>query len=167
MSRLAATCLFVAVGMAGASTEALAQSPFDHRLLCTIVGNNQPEPLSDKPGHTMATVNFSCRVENGVLDKGTATGHQIYEYNGPSAVGRAGIGVVRHPEGVWVWVNDQMKTDLQMKDGKLIGARSTGQGTVTMGSGKAKDMEGKKFNYESRLAGPGVLQVDATFDTTK
>ena len=165
MKRLSVLSLLLALAVAGYQTDALAQAKTS--LVCTAIGNNAPDVLDAKQAHTLGNSDFSCRLEGGPLDKGWATGHQVYEYFGPKGVGKAGFGVVRHPEGSAVWVNEIMQIELKMQEGKVTGFHSTGKGRYAMATGAAKDLEGKTYSYVGRPTGPGQFIIEVTLDENK
>src|SRR5688572_8823729 len=139
MKKLVKLSLVLTVSMAAYQAGAFAQSKAT--LVCNNIGSNAPEVLDLKQGHSLSNSNFACRVDGGPLDKGSATGHQVYEFIGPKGVGKAGFGIVRHPGGAAVWVNDTMQNDLKMQDGKVVGFHATGKGKYSMATGVGKDLE--------------------------
>jgi hypothetical protein len=165
MHQLIKLSLLLAVGMAGSQSVALAQAKVT--LHCIDIGNNLPDVLDSKQGHTLMATSFSCRVEGGPLDKGWATGQQVYEFMGPKGVSKAGLGVIRHPGGAAVWVDENTQTELKMQEGKVVGFRTAGKGRYTMATGAAKDLEGKSYSYVVGPTGPGQFLVEVTLDDKK
>ena len=162
MKQLISLSLVLTASMVAYPSDVLAQSKMT--LACTAIGGNAPEVLDSKQGHSVSNNDFVCRIDGGLLDNGWATGHQVYEFVGPKGVGRAGMGVARHPNGVAVWVNEVMTNDLQLQDGKVAGFHATGKGRYTMASGAAKELDGRTYSYVARPTGPGQFDIDVTVD---
>ena len=112
----------------------------------------------------MANNDFACRIDGGPLDKGLATGHQVYEFFGRKGVGKAGMGVARHPNGVAVWVNETMQNDLQLQEGKVVGFQASGKGRYSMAAGAAKELDGRTYSYVARPTGPGQFDIEVSVD---
>jgi hypothetical protein len=162
MKELVRLSVVLTVGIAAFQTHAIAQSKMT--LVCIAVGSSAPEVLDSKQGHSVADNNFACRIDGGPLDKGWATGHQVYEFFGPKGVGKAGIGVARHPNGVAVWVNETMQNDLQLQDGKVVGFHASGKGKYSMAAGAAKELEGRTYSYVAQPTGPGQFNIEVSID---
>lgn len=141
MNRNFSTVFLAALTMTAQA--ALAQTPT--KMLCQIIGNAAPEPITE--GRAVVVNNFSCRIEGGPLDKAIATASQVYDFTGSAGTGRAGYGVIRGSDGMAIYVNREMKADLQMTDGKVTGAKGSGSGSYTMATGSAKGLEGKPYDY--------------------
>ncbi len=154
MKNLVSTFVFAAASMVSAA--ALGQSMRAH---CSVSGINTPEPIGDKQGHAIVTNNFTCRTEGGPFDNGVSTGSQIYEFNGTAGVGKAGHGIIRAPGGSAVWVNQEMRSDLQMTDGKVVGAKGGGRGTFTLATGSAAQFNGKAYEYNFTTTGPNQFTI--------
>jgi hypothetical protein len=165
MKQLVKLSLVLTVSMGAYQVSAFAQPKTT--LVCNNIGSNAPEVLDSKQGHMLANSNFACRVEGGPFDKGWATGSQVYEFFGPKGTGKAGSGVIRHPEGAAVWVNEVMQNDLQMQEGKVVGFHASGKGKYAMATGVGKDLEGRPYSYVARPTGPGQFSIEVSYEDKK
>jgi hypothetical protein len=154
MNKLVSAFVFAAASMVSAA--AIGQTM---KMQCSLNGIATPEPVGDKQGHSIVVNNFTCRTEGGPLGNGVATGSQIYEYDGTAGVGKAGQGITRAPGGYAVWVNEEMRSDLQMTDGKVVGAKGGGRGKFTLATGSASALNGKPYEYTFMVTGPNQFTI--------
>lgn len=150
--------------VAALSLSSAAQSQTLEKSVCTFIGVNPQEQLNDREGHAISISQFSCRAEGGVLDGSVMTGSQIYEWNGVNAVGHAGYGVYRKPGATVVYVNDEMKNMLVLKDGKVTGFAASGRGHYPLATGTAASLTGKTYTYTAKPTGPGQFLIEAKVD---
>ena len=112
--------------------------------------------------HRLSNNSFSCRIEGGLLDKGAMTGQVVYEFKGAQGVGKAGYGITRTEDATVLWVTDEAKVELKMKDGKVVGWTNEGTGHYVAASGKAKDLVGKSYTFTAEPTGPSQFDIKTT-----
>ncbi len=155
----------VSAGLTAVPVGVLAQASNVVKLHCTAVGNNPPEALGDRPGHSIAIGEFTCIEEGGPLDGGVMWGTQIYEWDGVNGVGKAGFGVIRGRGGHIVYVNTEMKNTLTITDGKVTGFVATGRGHYPVATGIAASSAGKSYSFVAKPGpGPGRFVIESTID---
>ena len=150
--------------LTGIPFSALAEKPVSFKVHCLNTGNNPPEALGDRKGHSIAVGEYTCRVEGGALDGGVMTGTHITEWDGVNGLGKAGFGVTRTAGGKAVYVNTEMKSTLTVKDGKVTGFIANGRGYYAVATGAAESVAGKTYSYISKPSGPGQFIIETTLD---
>jgi hypothetical protein len=143
---------------------ALAQAQSTYKEYCQTVGTAPQEPIGDRAGHAISALTFTCRVEGGAMDGGVLTGSIFFEWDGPNAVGRGNIGIVRKPGSSLIYSSSEQKLTLIMVDGKVTGFSSTGRGTYTLGTGAAAALTGKGYTYVSKGTGFNQYVIESTPD---
>ncbi len=120
---------------------------------CQSVGGGSPEPLGDREGHMISVDQSSCSVE-GAYAGGVATLTTIWEWDGPKAVARSAIGVVRKPGSTLAWQGSEGELTLTMTDGKVTGCTGSGRGVNTLATGDWAKLAGKGYTWTGRCVGP-------------
>lgn len=154
----------VSAGLIAVPVSVVAQASAPIKLHCLNIGNTTPETLGDRPGHSIAVGELTCRVEGGPLNGGVMTGTQVYEWDGVNGVGKAGFGVTRTPDAKAVYVNTEMKNTLTLTDGKVTGFVATGRGYYPVATGAASSLAGKTYSYVAKPTGSGQFIIETTMD---
>jgi hypothetical protein len=131
-------------------------------LTCQNIGGGAPEPLGDRPDHSISVSDYTCRFDSGPLKGGVSTANAIWEFDGPNAVLVSGNGVVRAPGATVVYQEASGKLALTMTDGKVTGFAASGQGSMRMATGSAASLAGKSYTFASKPTGQGQFAVEIT-----
>src|ERR1700744_5445370 len=114
------------LGMISASEFALAEPA--GRFECSVVGAAVQDPIGDKDGHRLTTVQYSCLGVEGLLKGALYSGSSASEWNGPQGRYFAGGGIIRAPEGLAVTELTEGTGSAITKDGKPAGVDASGKG---------------------------------------
>ena len=146
--RLLATFVCSAFGLLGANGLALAE-PFG-RYECNIIGTPAQDPISERPGHALVSVEYSCFGVAGLLKDDVHTASSISEWDAQKGTFLIGGGILRSPGGLGVTQITEGTGTVVMKDGKPVGTTSSGKGVFKFASGTLAALSGKVFNFESK-----------------
>jgi hypothetical protein len=72
------------------------------RYECSIVGVVNQEPVGDRDGRLLRSLQFSCLGVQGLLKDAVYTGASISEWDGPKGTYLSAGGIVRTPGGLAV-----------------------------------------------------------------
>jgi hypothetical protein len=158
-SLLKASGIAAAIGYAGLAPVAVAQET-SYKFACQDVGASAPEPLGDREGHNITVHPYSCRVDSGPMSGGIVTGTDVWEWDGPKAVQRSNVGVIRKPGATVVYVGAGGNLTLTMTDGKVTGFTASGKTTDVVATGGAASMSGRSDSWTAKPAGPGQFAVE-------
>ena len=156
------TALCSTLGLISASGFALAETI--GRYECSIVGAMSQDPVGDRDGHVLRSVQYSCLGVEGMLKDAVYTGASISEWDGPHGTYLAAGGTVRAPGGLAVSQITEGTGTVVMKDGKPIGSESSGKVQFKLGSGTLAALSGKLVSFESKPTGVGRFSIDLTTD---
>jgi hypothetical protein len=156
------TALCSTVGLISASGFALAETV--GRYECSIVGSVSQDPVGDRDGHLLRTVQYSCLGVEGLVKDAVTTGASISEWDGSQGKYLSGGAIVRAPAGLAVSQITEGTGTVVMKDGKPIGADSSGKVEFKLGLGTLAALSGKLVRFESKPTGFGRFSIDLTTD---
>jgi len=124
----------------------------------------KPEPLGDREGHSLSSVDVSCSVTSGPLAGGVGTGAVVSEFDGPNGVLLMGGGVIRKPGATLVYELTEQKIALIITGGKVTGSTINGRGKNLLGTGGAASLTGKTFSFTIKPAQMGQYIIETTYD---
>ncbi len=159
---LLVTALCSTLGLISASGFALAETV--GRYECNIVGAINQDPFGDRDGHVLRSVQYSCLGVQGMLKDAVYTGVSVSEWDGPKGTYLSGGGIVRAPGGLAVSQITEGTGTVVMKDGKPIGAESSGKSLYKLGTGTLAGLSGKLVRFESKPTGVGRFSIDVMTD---
>jgi len=148
-----------AIALAAVMPSAVAQQNA-MTYTCRDVGVGPPEPLGDREGHSLSVTAYSCLVDSGPLAGGVMTGWNVWEFDGPNAVLRSSIDVVRNPGAASVYQESDAKMALTIADGKVTGWTAAGKGTWLVATGSAASLAGKSTTWTAKPTGPGQFTIE-------
>ena len=103
----------------------------------------------------------SCSVD-GAYAGGVATLTTIWEWDGPKAVARSAIGVVRKPGFLpWLGKGSEGELTLTMTDGKVTGCTGSGRGVNTLATGDWAKLAGKGYTWTGRCGPASQFTAEA------
>ena len=127
---------------------------------CQVVGANSMEPLGDREGHGLGTLDYSCLVTAGLMSGGVVTGHNVTVFDKSGGTLLMGGGVIRKPDATVVYQQAEEKVEFTMNDGKVTGFTATGRGHVVMAVGGAASFSGMPYVYTAKSTGLGQFSVE-------
>jgi hypothetical protein len=143
--RIIATVVYAALGLAGTSGFALAETI--GRLECNIVGAPNQEPIGDRDGHRLVTAQYSCVGVEGLLKGALYTSSTISEWDGSKGSYFTGGGIFRLPGGLAVTQLKEGAGSPVMTDGKFAGNEVSGKGQIRFASGALAELAGKTVKF--------------------
>ena len=160
--RLVFTVVCSTLGLINASGFALAKTL--GKLECSVVGAVSQEPIGDKDGHRLTTVQYACSGVGGLLKDAVYSGSSLAEWDGPQARYLSGGGIIRTAGGFAVTQITEGTGAAVMKDGKPAGSESSGKGLIKFASGTLAALSGKADRWEAKPAGFGRFSLEITAD---
>lgn len=133
------------------------------RDVCREMGNNAPEPLADRQGHSIFFSESSCKVMEGPTAGAVMTQSALYEWDGPTATMISAYGVDRTPGTAVAFQGLDGKIELTMTDGKPTGWTGSGHSIVTLATGNWASLKGKTISWTAKSTGPHEYEIDGTF----
>jgi hypothetical protein len=130
------------------------------RYQCAIIGAIAQEPIGDRDGHVLLSFEYSCLGVDGLLKKAVSTAVSVSEWDGPKGTYLASLGLHRAPGGFAVGQLLEGTASLVMKDGKPIGAESTGKTVFKFASGTLAALSGRTVNFTTKPVGLGRFELE-------
>jgi hypothetical protein len=156
------TVVCSALGLISASGFALAETV--GRYECNVVGAVGQEPIGDKDGHRLASVQYVCFGVDGLLKGAVYTGASISEWDGSKGTYLSAGGIHRVAGGLAVTQLTEGTGSVVMKDGKPAGNESSGKGLFKFTSGTLAALSGKAVRFETKPTGVGRFSIEFTAD---
>ena len=151
------------LGLINASGFALAETV--GRLECSVVGAVSQDPIGDKDGHRITTVQYSCFGVEGLLKGALYSGFSTSEWDGPQGTYLSGGGIIRVAGGLAVTQLTEGTGSVVMKDGKPAGSEASGKGLIKFASGTLAALSGKTVKFETKPTGVGRFSIELTADS--
>jgi hypothetical protein len=156
------TVVCSSLGLIGATGFALAETV--GRLECSVVGAVSQDPIGDKDGHLIRSVQYSCVGMEGLLKGALYSGSSTSEWDGPQGKYYSGGGIIRVAGGLAVTQLTEGTGSTIMKDGKPAGSEASGRGLIKFASGTLAALSGKADRWEAKPAGFGRFTLEITAD---
>jgi hypothetical protein len=156
--RFIATLLCSALGSIGVN--GLAFADMVGRYECSILGGGPPEPIGDRAGHGLQSLQYSCVGVDGLLKGAVLTGATTIEWDGPKSTFLTASTTHRTPGGLAVAQLLEGNGSLLMKDGQPIGNAASGTATIRFASGTLAALSGKTLKWVSRPLGPNRFEQE-------
>lgn len=158
--RSLATFVCSALSLIGASGFALAETI--GRYECSVVGTVGREPIGDRDGHSLVSLQYSCFGVHGLLKGDVHTASSVSEWDGPKGTFLFGGGIHRAPGGLAATQITEGTGSVVMKDGKPAGTDSSGKGVFKFASGTLAAHSGKAFKFATKPTGLGRFEMEFT-----
>ena len=156
--RLVAALLCSSFGLIG--TTGLALADMVGRYECSVVGSSMPEPIGDRAGHSLQSIQYSCVGVDGLLKGAVLTGNAMVEWDGAKSVFLAASTAHRAAGGLAVGQLLEGSGSLVMKDGRPIGQDASGTAMFRLGSGTFAALSGKTLKWVSKPTGPNRFEQE-------
>jgi hypothetical protein len=157
---IVAVFLSSALGLIGMSEIALAGSI--GRYDCIIVGTIAREPVGDREGHDIVSLEYTCRGLDGLLKDSGVTAVSVSEWDGQKGRYLASLGIHRAPGGMAVGQLVEGTNSMVMKDGKAIGLEATGTTFFKYASGTLSPIAGKTVKFIVKPTNLGRFEIEFT-----
>jgi hypothetical protein len=152
------------VSLVSASGLAIAETV--GRYECSVIGVSSQEPIGDRDGHRLVSVQFSCLGVEGLLKGVVYTGSSISEWDGSQGTYLSAGGIHRASGGFAVSQLTEGKGSVVMKDGKPVGNDVSGKGVFKFASGTLAALSEKAIKFESKpIIGVGRFSLEYTADS--
>jgi hypothetical protein len=160
--RFVVTVVCSTLGLIGATGFALAETV--GRFECNVVGAVSQDPIGDKDGHLIRSVQYSCLGVDGLLKSALYSGSSTSEWDGPQGTYLSGGGIIRVAGGLVVTQLTEGTGSVVMKDGKPAGIDASGKGLFKFASGTLAALSGKADRWEAKPAGLGRFTLEIAAD---
>ena len=130
------------------------------RYQCGVIGAIAQEPIGDRDGHVLLSFEYSCQGVDGLLKEAVSTAVSVSEWDGPKGTYLSSLGLHRAPGGFAVGQLLEGTASLVMKDGKPIGAESTGKTVFKFASGTLAALSGRTVNFTTKPVGIGRFELE-------
>jgi hypothetical protein len=151
-----------ALGLISANGFALAETV--GRYECSVVGAVSQEPIGDRDGHRLASIQYACFGVDGLLKGAVYTGTSISEWDGSKGTYLSAGGIHRVAGGLAVGQLTEGTGSVVMKDGKPAGSESSGKALFKFASGTLAALSGKTARFETKPTGVGRFSLELTDD---
>lgn len=158
--RFIATFVCSALSLIGASGFAFAETIV--RYECSNIGTMSQEPIGDRNGHGLVSLQFSCFGVDGLLKGAVYTASNISEWDGPQGTFLFAGGIHRAPGGLAVTQLMEGTESVIMKDGKPAGTESSGKAVFKFASGTLAALSGKVVKFATKPTGVGRFSLELT-----
>src|SRR3954471_6261976 len=117
------------------------------RYECNVIGSASQDPIGDKDGHRINSVQNSCLGMEGLLKGAVYSGSSTSEWDGPQGTYLLGGGIIRAAGGLIVTQITEGRGSVIMKDGKPAGTESSGKALFKFASGTLGTLSGKAVRW--------------------
>ncbi|MCL2641778.1 MAG: hypothetical protein FWD53_13090 [Phycisphaerales bacterium] len=161
--RYIVTVVCSALGLINANE--FAQAETVGRYECSVVGPVSQEPIGDKDGHRLISIQYSCFGVEGLVKGALYSGTATNEWDGPQATYLFGGGITRAAGGLAVaQVTEGASGPVVMEEGKPVGNEFSGKGVFKFASGTLAALSGKAVRWETKPAGFGRFTLEIRTD---
>ena len=154
------TATFVCSALSLIAATGFARADTIGRYQCAIIGAIAQEPIGVRDGHVLLSFVYSCQGVDGLLKEAVSTAVSVSEWDGPKGTYLASLGLHRAPGGFAVGQLLEGTASLVMKDGKPIGAESTGKTVFKFASGTLAALSGRTVNFTTKPVGIGRFELE-------
>lgn len=130
------------------------------RYECSVVGNGSGEPLGDRNGHSLTSIQFSCFGIDGLLKGAVYSAINVSEWDGAKGTFLLAGGTHRSAGGFAVTQMLEGAGSVVMKDGKPAGTESSGKAVFKFASGTLAAIAGKTVKFTSKPTGVGRFELE-------
>ena len=150
--RLMAILLGSALGLSAGTALAGSIGRYD----CIIVGTIAREPVGDRDGHDIVSLEYTCRGLDGLLKDAGVTAFSVSEWDGEKGKYVASLGLHRAPGGFAVGQLVEGTNSLS----KAVGLEASGKTFFKFASGTLGALSGKTVNFSAKPTGAGRFEIE-------
>ncbi|CAL75805.1 conserved hypothetical protein [Bradyrhizobium sp. ORS 278] len=129
---------------------------------CSVIGPSSPEPIGDRPGHALNTVQFSCFAVEGVMKDAIYTAVNVSEWDGLKVAYQFAGGVHRIAGGFAVTQMSEGSAVVLVKDGQPAGTAGSGKAVIKYAVGTLAQLNGKTVSFTTKSTSLGRFNLDFT-----
>ncbi|MGJ5203162.1 hypothetical protein [Bradyrhizobium sp. HKCCYLR20261] len=129
---------------------------------CSIIGPSLPEPIGDRPGHALATVQFSCFAVDGAMKGAVYTAVNVAEWDGPKGTYQFAGGVHRITGGFAVTQMSEGSATVVLNDGQPAGTAGFGKAVIKYAAGTLAQLNGRTVAFTTKTTSLGRFSLDFT-----
>jgi hypothetical protein len=131
---------------------------------CWDLHGPPPEPVGDRPGHSLAYNQVVCRVESGPLAGGLATGDMSWEWDGANSKELTFRLIVHKPGASAVLRGTSGGMALIMTDGKVTGVTGSGRYDYVLTTGSWAPLAGKSETWTFKGLSPQDFSIEGKLE---
>ncbi|MGY8678319.1 hypothetical protein Q2941_10925 [Bradyrhizobium sp. UFLA05-153] len=146
-------------GFLGLNTVAIADSI--RRYDCTIDGTDR-EPVGDRNGHIIVSLQYTCRVADGLLKDAGITAISVSEWDGEKGTYLTSLDVHRALEGFAVGQLLEGIGSSVMEDNRAAGIAGSGKTVFKFASGSLAALLGKTVKFTTKPFGSRRFELEFT-----
>src|SRR3974377_83415 len=137
------TATFVCSALSLIAATGFARADTIGRYQCAVIGVIAQEPIGERNGHAMVSVDYSCLGVDGLLKEAVSTGVSVSEWDGPKGTYLASLGLPRARGGVAGGQLLEGTGSIVMKDGKPAGSEASGKTVFKFAWGTLASLSGR------------------------
>ncbi|WP_445219692.1 hypothetical protein ACKWRH_05885 [Bradyrhizobium sp. Pa8] len=153
------TVLCSIFGLLGLNGIALADST--RRYDCTIDGTDR-EPIGDRNGHIVVSLQYNCRVADGPLKDAGITGLSVSEWDSEKGKYLASLDVHRALGGFAVGQLMEGIGASVMENNRAAGIAASGKTVFKFASGSLAALSGKTVKFTTKLVDSRRFEMEFT-----
>jgi hypothetical protein len=134
------------------------------RYECSTAGFFSQEPIGDRSDHNLSAQDYVCVGVEGMLKGAVYSASNVVDWDGSKGTIVIGGGVHRLPGSRLVTQLTEGTVQTVMKDGKPVGAASSGKGIVRFSSGAFAALNGKAVHFVTTPLNPIRFNLEFTAD---
>lgn len=146
-----------AFGLLGLAGGALADSI--RRYDCTIDGTDR-EPIGDRNGHMIVSLQYTCHVADGLLKDAGITAVSVSEWDSEKGRYLASLDVHRALEGYAVGQLLEGDGSSVMEDNRAAGIAAAGKTVFKFASGSLAALSGKTVKFTTKPVGSRRFEME-------
>ena len=154
------TATFVCSALSLIAATGFARADIIGRYQCAVIGVIAQEPIGDRDGHAMVSVEYSCQGVDGLLKEAVSTAVSVSEWDGPKGTYLASLGLHRAPGGFAVGQLLEGTGSVVMKDGKPAGSEASGKTVFKFASGTLAALSGRTVNFTAKPVGVSRFELE-------
>ncbi|MCP3392321.1 hypothetical protein NLM27_26590 [Bradyrhizobium sp. CCGB12] len=151
--------LYVVLGLLGLNEIALADST--RRYGCIIDGTDR-EPTGDRNGRIIVSLQYTCRVADGLLRDAGITGLSVSEWDNEKGRYLASIDVYRALDGIAIGQLLEGTSSSVTEDNGAVGIAASGKMVFKFASGSLAALSGRTIKFTTKLINSRQFELEFT-----
>ncbi|WFU80612.1 MULTISPECIES: hypothetical protein [Bradyrhizobium] len=131
------------------------------RYDCTIDGTDR-EPVGDRNGHVIVSLQYTCRVADGLLRDAGITAISVSEWDSEKGTYLASLDVHRALGGYAVGQLLEGDGSSVMEDNRAVGIAASGKTVFKFASGSLAALSGKTVKFTTKPVGSRRFEMEFT-----
>ncbi|UPJ79413.1 hypothetical protein IVB16_32620 [Bradyrhizobium sp. 183] len=151
--------LYVVCGLLGLNEIALADST--RRYGCIIDGTDR-EPTGDRNGRTIVSLQYTCRVADGLLKDAGITGLSVSQWDSEKGRYLASIDIYRALHGIAVGEVLEGTGSSVTEDNRAVGIAASGKMVFKFASGSLSALSGRTVKFTTKPVSSRQFEMEFT-----